>query len=59
MVLVVFLVLATLVAFGRVEVGLLERFLDVVVPTWLGAHAVEEGAKAMRDKGLSRADRSE
>lgn len=56
MVLVVFVVLAALVALGRVEVSLLERFLDFVLPTWLGAHAVEEGARAL--KGVSRSHSS-
>lgn len=47
MVLAVFVGLAVLVALGRLDAGVLQRYLDVVLPAWLGAHAVEEGAKAV------------
>jgi hypothetical protein len=46
MVLVVFLTLAVLVGFGRAPIELLKDFLTVVMPSWLVAHAGEEGVKA-------------
>ena len=59
MVLVVFLVLSGLVSIGRIPAEFLERFLEVVLPTWLGAHAVEEGARAFSRGGKARVPRAE
>ena len=47
MVLVVFLTLSALVALGRIPVDMLKEFLGIVMPTWLVAHAGEQGAKAI------------
>lgn len=59
MVLVVFVVLAVLVGMGRLDPSLLEQFLQIVVPSWLVAHAGEEGAKALASRGLPRGGGSE
>jgi hypothetical protein len=47
MVLVVFLTLSGLVALGKIPVDMLKEFLGIVMPTWLVAHAGEQGAKAL------------
>jgi hypothetical protein len=47
MVLIVFLVLSGLVYAGRIPTEFLKQFLEIVMPTWLVAHAGEQGARAL------------
>ena len=42
----VFVVLAFMVYQGRLEQDFLKQFIEIVMPTWLLAHAGEKGAKA-------------
>jgi hypothetical protein len=53
MMLVVFLTLCVMVAAGRLSPELLENFLEIVMPSWLLAHAGEQGAKALAGRPKS------
>ena len=47
MVLLTFIGLGILVGFGKAPVSLLEHFVTIILPSWLFAHAGEQGAKAL------------
>jgi len=49
MVLTVFAGLCAMIWRGKVPAEYLQTFMEIVMPTWLVAHAGEQGARALAD----------